>query len=76
MIIFEIEHHKFIMLSEEQAMKAFEVFKGAIPIEWDHKLTGKAKYRESASHPEVSISVVPDEQLLKNNEEKRPEGQA
>lgn len=70
MIIFEIGHSKFVMPSEEQAMKAFEVFKNATPIEWHHKLEGEAEYKVSASHPDVSVSIVPDNKLLENNEKK------
>lgn len=77
MIIFEIGYQKYEMPSEEQAMKAFEVFKGAKLIEHIHnsEING-VRYQRKSDAPEISVAMVPNEQLLENNEDKKPEDSA
>jgi hypothetical protein len=71
-IIFELEHIRFEMPSEEQAMKAFQVFKNAKPLSYvpRSEIEG-VTFKRDGSHPRVSVSIVPDEQLLENHKEKK-----
>jgi hypothetical protein len=74
-IIFEIAHQQFEMPSEEQAMKAFEVFKGAKPLDYVRGDKPKnVRFQRTDDHPQISVSMVPDDQLLENNEEKKLSG--